>query len=150
MRQKRSPYNKAVLINATETFPPPEIIFPQKNFNHLHSTAALIQAQSPSVRVLFASVLTYLQTARCSLFLGRNHLQFWIENLATRPRGIRHMTVAARFLRLRVRIFPGARMFVSCDCCVLSGTDLCDGPIPRPGESYRVRLCPCVCDQVQL
>jgi hypothetical protein len=46
-----------------------------------------------------------------------------------------HRSVAARFLGLRVRIFPGARMFVSCECCVLSGTDFCDGPIPRPGES---------------
>jgi hypothetical protein len=73
-------------------------------------------------------------------------MQFWIENLATRPRGIRHRTVATSFLGLRVRIFPGARMFVSCECCVLSGTDLCDGPIPRPGETYRV----CVCDQVLL
>ena len=31
---------------------------------------------------------------------------------------------------------------VSCQCCVLSGRGLCDGPIPLPGESYRVW---CVC-----
>jgi len=29
-------------------------------------------------------------------------------------------------------------MFVCCDCCVLSGRDLCDGLITRPGESYRL------------
>ena len=29
-------------------------------------------------------------------------------------------------------------MSVSCKCYVLSGTDLCDDPIPRPEESYRV------------
>jgi hypothetical protein len=29
-------------------------------------------------------------------------------------------------------------MCVSCECCVLSGRGLCDGLIPRPGESYRV------------
>jgi hypothetical protein len=27
---------------------------------------------------------------------------------------------------------------VCCDSCVLSGRGLCDGPIPRPEESYRL------------
>jgi len=37
-------------------------------------------------------------------------------------------------------------MFVCCECCVLSGRDLCDGLITRPGESYRLwRVV--VCDQ---
>ena len=36
-------------------------------------------------------------------------------------------------------------MSVSCDCCVLSGTCLCDEPIPRLEESYRVCVCVCVC-----
>jgi len=29
-------------------------------------------------------------------------------------------------------------MFVCYECCVLSGTGLCDGLITRPGESYRL------------
>jgi hypothetical protein len=29
-------------------------------------------------------------------------------------------------------------MFVSCECCVLSGRDLCDGLITRREESYRL------------
>jgi hypothetical protein len=29
-------------------------------------------------------------------------------------------------------------MFVSCECCVLSGGGLCDGLVPRPEESYGV------------
>jgi hypothetical protein len=29
-------------------------------------------------------------------------------------------------------------MSVSCECCVLAGRGLCDGPITRPEESYRV------------
>jgi hypothetical protein len=29
-------------------------------------------------------------------------------------------------------------MFVCCECCVLSGTGLCDGLITRPEESYRL------------
>jgi hypothetical protein len=45
---------------------------------------------------------------------------------------------AARLLGLRVRIPPRAWMSVSCECCVLSGRGLCDGPITRPEESYRV------------
>ena len=32
----------------------------------------------------------------------------------------------------------GARKSVSCECCVLSGRGLCDGPIIRPEESYGV------------
>ena len=29
-------------------------------------------------------------------------------------------------------------MSVCCECCVLSGTGVYDGPIPRPEEYYRV------------
>jgi hypothetical protein len=44
------------------------------------------------------------------------------------------------------KIPPGARMFVCCECCVLSGRVLCDGLIIRPEESYRLwRVV--VCDQ---
>jgi hypothetical protein len=31
------------------------------------------------------------------------------------------------------------------ECCVLSGRGLCDGPITRPGESYRM-WCIVLCD----
>jgi len=36
-------------------------------------------------------------------------------------------------------------MFVSCECCVLSGRGLCDKLITRPEESYRL-WCVVVCD----
>jgi hypothetical protein len=36
-------------------------------------------------------------------------------------------------------------MSVCCERCVLSGRVLCNGPIPRPGESYRL-LFVSVCD----
>jgi len=56
------------------------------------------------------------------------------------------MSAAAHLLRLRVRILPGALMFVCCECCVLSSRGLCDGLITRPEESYRLwRVV--VCDQ---
>jgi hypothetical protein len=51
---------------------------------------------------------------------------------------------AARLLRSRVRIPPGAWIFVCCECCVLSGS-LCDELITRPEESYRL-CCVVVCD----
>ena len=62
------------------------------------------------------------------------------------PRGLRRRFSAARLLRLWVRIPPGAWMFVYCECCVLSGRDLCNGLITRQEESYRLwRVI--VCDQ---
>ena len=40
---------------------------------------------------------------------------------------------------------PAGRMDVCCECCVLSGRGLCDGPITSPEESYRL-WCVIVCD----
>jgi len=40
-------------------------------------------------------------------------------------------------------------MFVCCECCVLSGRDLCDELITRPEESYRL-CCVVVCDLEKL
>jgi hypothetical protein len=40
-------------------------------------------------------------------------------------------------------------MFVSCTVFVLSGRGLCDGPIPRPEESYRL-WCVFECDKVKI
>ena len=45
----------------------------------------------------------------------------------------------------RVRMPPGSWMSVSCECCVLSGRGLCDGPIPLPEKSYGL-WCVIVCD----
>jgi hypothetical protein len=53
-------------------------------------------------------------------------------------RGLPHRSAAARLLRWRVRIPPGPWLSVSLECCVLSGRGLCDRPITRPKESYRV------------
>jgi hypothetical protein len=60
-------------------------------------------------------------------------------------RGLRRSLRPLACLRFWVRIPPEAWMFVSCDCCVLSGRSLCDGLIIRPEESYR--LWRVVCDQ---
>jgi hypothetical protein len=61
------------------------------------------------------------------------------------PRGLRRSSAAARLLRSWVSIPPGAWMFVCCECCVLSGTGLCDELITRPEESYRL-WCVVVCN----
>jgi len=54
------------------------------------------------------------------------------------PRGLRRGSAAACLLGLWVRIPPESWMSVSCECCVLSGRSLCDGPTPRPEDSYRL------------
>jgi hypothetical protein len=54
-------------------------------------------------------------------------------------RYLKRGSTAARLLRLRVRIPPGAWRSVWCVCCVLSGRGLCDGPITRSEDFYRVR-----------
>jgi hypothetical protein len=59
------------------------------------------------------------------------------------PCGPRRGFAAARYLGLRVRIPLGTWMLFSGECCVLSGRGLCEGPIPRPEESYRVCVCRC-------
>ena len=61
-----------------------------------------------------------------------------------RPIGLRRGSAAAQLLRLQVRIPPEAWMSVSSECCVLSGWDLCDGPITSPEERYRL-WCVIVC-----
>ena len=48
---------------------------------------------------------------------------------------LRSGSAAAHLLGLWVRIPPGAWMFVSCECCVLSGRGMCIGLITRPEES---------------
>ena len=59
------------------------------------------------------------------------------------PRDLRHGFATAHLLGLRVRISPRAWKSVSCECCVLSDIGLSDGPITRPGMSYRVGMSGC-------
>ena len=50
------------------------------------------------------------------------------------PRCLRRGFAAAHSMGMWVRISLGTWMFVSCECCVLSGRDLCVGLITRPEE----------------
>jgi hypothetical protein len=54
------------------------------------------------------------------------------------PRDLRSTSVAARPLRLWVRIPLRAWMFVCCDCCVLSSRGLYIELITRPEQSYQL------------
>ena len=55
-------------------------------------------------------------------------------------RGLRRKSAAFSLLGLRVRILPRVWMFVSCECCVLSGRDICDGPNPIPLTTIMCQL----------
>ena len=46
--------------------------------------------------------------------------------------------MADRLLRSRVRILPGALVFLCCECCLLSGRGFCDEPITLAEEFYRL------------
>jgi len=54
------------------------------------------------------------------------------------PRSLRRVSATTRLVGLWVQIPPEAWIAVSCDCCVLSGRGIFDGPITRTEESYRV------------
>jgi len=77
----------------------------------------------------------------------------WLKDVSVRsqwPRCLKRRSAVAGSLVETVDSNPTggrgeARMFVRCECCVLSGRGLCDGPITRPEESYRV-WCVVVCD----
>ena len=69
---------------------------------------------------------------------ARNPIQNGHKRRYHSPRGLRRGSAAARLLGLRVRFLLGAWLFVFCECCVFSGRGFCDGPIPRPKDSYRV------------
>ena len=81
-----------------------------------------------------------MKPQRCTVQVGNCHLES-VKGKGRRsqwPRGLRRGSAALRLLGLWVRIPAEAWIFICCECCVLSGRGLCDGPITRPGESYRL------------
>jgi hypothetical protein len=63
------------------------------------------------------------------------------------PRGLRRRSAAERLLGSWIWIPLGGMDVCLLWVFVLSGRGLCDGPIPRPDESYRL-WCVSECDQV--
>jgi hypothetical protein len=90
----------------------------------------------------WANVLSYLNFSVYAPYL-------LLYGRSQRPHGLRRRSAAERLLGSWVRVPPGAWIFVSCTVFVLSGRGLCDGPIPRPEESYRL-WCVSECDQVKI
>jgi hypothetical protein len=95
------------------------------------------------MKLLTCIIKTFLLLP-CSLSLIKN-VVFWRiltwnikKGRSQWPRGLRRRSAAQRLLGWWARIPPGAWMFVSCTVFVLSGRGLCDRPIPRPEESYRL------------
>jgi hypothetical protein len=66
------------------------------------------------------------------------------------PRGLRLGSAAACLLGLPVWIHPAACMSVPCECCVLSGRGLCEGPITNAEKTNRVCTCVTECREMQL
>jgi hypothetical protein len=64
------------------------------------------------------------------------------------PSGLRRRSTAERLLGSWIRIPPGGMDVCLFWVFVLSGRGLCDGPIPRPEESYWL-WCVYECDQVK-
>ena len=61
------------------------------------------------------------------------------------PRCLRCESTVSQLLGLQDWIPPVAGMSVSCECCTLPGTVLCQGPITRSDGSYREGRGSCVC-----
>ena len=120
----------------------------------LHSRQRYHQICQCRLRIEWRSqqAISVIRTNTTSYKLGRHvNLQdstyftickFWNSRQAVCrpqwPRGLRRGSAAASLLGLWVRIRRGAWMSVCCECCVLSGRGLCDEPITRPEESYRM------------
>ena len=91
-------------------------------------------------RILLNTLTVHLHQNRCIWVLFILYLKRLIISCRRSqwPSGLRRRSTATRLLRSRVQIPPGARMFVCCECCVLSGRGLCDELITRPEESYQL------------
>jgi hypothetical protein len=113
-----------------------------QKFSFLPAVKVDLLGTSNSASILYISILSL----RCLKGKCKSRSRVWnfFHALCTkicrshRPRDLRRGSAAARLLGLRIRISPGAWMSVSRECCGLSGGGLCDGPITRPEESYRV------------
>jgi hypothetical protein len=102
---------------------------------HVVGVKRMISKPTSELCVRKHQVKRLLRTANHSPPVAR---QYYKGCRSRWQRCLRLGTAVSRFLRLRVRIPPGAWMPVSCECFVLSGWGLSFGLITGPEESYRV------------
>jgi hypothetical protein len=78
------------------------------------------------------------------LFIAGQEIQFgMVTNADTTLRGLKAWVCGRSLAGIASSIPAGGRGCSSFKCCVFSGRGFCDGPIPRPKDSYR--LCVSVC-----
>jgi len=100
---------------------------------------------NPKVRYLFHAVVSWAKLF--TLYLRQVCFNIILLFTACRSRWLRRMrhgSAAARLLGLPVWFPPRTWTSVSCECCVLSGTGICDGFITYPEESLPIVVCLCV------
>ena len=68
----------------------------------------------------------------------RQRFEFELRHKSSMPFPVAARSKAWVCGRSLARIAPGAWVFFSCECCVLSGRRLSDEPITCPEESYRL------------
>jgi hypothetical protein len=142
--QESNPYGFLNLKDGTDRLPETSV----RNYHHsLHNNpeernSQLLRGGSLQSRM---NVRLCISTKRYSgkMVYKTCNITCEIQELrqTQRSRGLRSKSAGFRLLGLRVRILPRAWMFVSCECRVLSGRDICDGPIPRPEKCHRVSVC---------
>ena len=89
---------------------------------------------------LFCVFINIVRTLRVAGIVSdfRIFIRVCVMRRSQWPRGLRCGSASARLLGLRVRISTGSWLYVSCECCVLSGRGICFGVIICPEESYRM------------
>lgn len=107
----------------------------------------LLYNPNPNVHYLFHAVVSWAKLF--TLYVRQVCFNIILLFSACRfrwPRHIRHGSTAARLPGLRVWIPPRTWTSISCECCVLPGTGLCDGPSLIQLSLYRV-WCVWVCQE---
>ena len=105
-----------------------------KRMRHLHHNLKITTRRSSQIRLKSCFIQMYISVKFDNGLVSRGvggYVQH-LPDVTTRMPS----PVATSLLELPVPTTPEARMSVCNECGVFSGS-LCDGPIPRPEESYR-------------
>jgi hypothetical protein len=94
---------------------------------------------NPATRKMLIHIMRYMSADTCGAEARWKYSTSPYQRSRFRwSSGLRLRSKASRLLGLLFRIPPEAQISLSDECCVLSGRGLCDGPIARPEEFYRI------------